>query len=279
MATALQQQNSTLPLPVLEWKDIQLSELVFCIALASTCLPVKIYPALFLVSAGFSFIESDKKYLAPWVIALGIFSLYAVGSFFLVYEGQAALVTAIIKLVVNFAFLYCSFNWLAQRNNQNLLYLVDITLHVIFALVLLQLLVYHEALHFRLVTGSSSSGQASMLYDPQLFFWGLADKNMLGGRIALLGFLYILIPVVRYRKVAFWRIAFIFLVAYLSLSRTPVVALLIGCGYLLWTVLSKKYRIVMVVALAALVPIILQKVVRVDQLTASNDGMGVRLVY
>lgn len=108
MATALQQQNSTLPLPVLEWKDIQLSELVFCIALASTCLPVKIYPALFLVSAGFSFIESDKKYLAPWVIALGIFSLYAVGSFFLVYEGQAALVTAIIKLVVNFDFLYCS---------------------------------------------------------------------------------------------------------------------------------------------------------------------------
>ncbi|QDH81109.1 O-antigen ligase family protein [Echinicola soli] len=279
MATTLQQQNSALPLPVLEWKDVQLSELVFCMAIAATCLPIKVYPALFLVSAGFSYIESGKKYVAPWVIGLGVFSLYALISFFQVYEGQAALVTGITKLIINFAFLYCSFNWLAQRNNQNLLYLLDITLHVVFALLLLQLLVYHEALHFRLIAGSSSSGQASMLYDPQLFFWGLADKNMLGARIALLGFLYILVPVIRYRRVALWRIGFIFLLAYLSLSRTPIVALLIGCGYLLWTVLSKKHRIVMLVALAVLVPIVLQKVIRVDELTASNDGMGVRLVY
>ncbi|AWW29642.1 O-antigen ligase domain-containing protein [Echinicola strongylocentroti] len=279
MNTTLQQQKGPLPLPALEWKSIQLSELVFCLAIASTCLPFKVYPAMFLISVGFSYAESPQKKLLPWAVCLGIFSGYALISFLATYQGQPALLTGITKLMVNSIFLYFSFIWLSQRDNNNLLFLLDFTLHVIFVLFFLQLMVYHEALHFRLVAGSSSSGEASMLYDHHRFFWGLADKNMLGARIALLGFLYIMVPVIRYRRIAVWRLAFVFLLAYLSLSRTPIVALLIGCGYLLWAVLSKKYRIIMVLILVAAIPIILQKVIRVDQLTASNDGMGVRLVY
>lgn len=67
--------------------------------------------------------------------------------------------------------------------------------------------------------------------------------------------------------------------AWLSLSRTPVVALLLGLFVLLWITASLKWRMVLAAAALAALPLVAEKVIRIDHITASNDGMGVRLVY
>jgi O-antigen ligase len=258
---------------------IKLSEILFCFSVLSVFFPIKIYPVVFLVSAVAFYFDTPKLHFPKWAIFLSVFGLYALVSFFVVYDSDTSGLTNIIKLLVNFIFLYFAVTWLSQRDNQRLIKSLDLILHFVFILVLLQLLYYHQALDFRLVSGSSSSGQASMLYKKDLYIWGLDDKNMFGARIAMIGFPYILVPMVQKNRVAILRIIFIFVLAYLSMSRTPIVALMIGCGYLLWISSNKWLRIGMVVFVVAAFPFVLQKVIRVDQLTSSNDGMGTRLVY
>src|SRR5690606_36944892 len=71
----------------------------------------------------------------------------------------------------------------------------------------------------------------------------------------------------------------VFLTAYLSLSRTPIVALILGVFVLIWISVEKKWKIVLLVLVALALPFVLQKLIRVGSLTSSNDGMGIRLVY
>ena len=258
---------------------IRLSEILFCFSVLSVFIPYKVYPLVFLVSALAFYFDTSKLSFPKWSVFLSVFAGYALISFIVTIEEQNSQMTNIIKLLVNFVYLYFAVIWLGQRDNNRLIKSLDIILHLIFILVFLQLLLYHQALDFRLVNGSSSSGQASMLYHKGLYFWGLEDKNMFGARIAMIGFPYILIPLIQKNKVSIIRIVIVFGLGYLSLSRTPIVALLIGCGYLLWISSNKWMRIGMVVFAIAALPFVLEKVIRVDQLTASNDGMGIRLVY
>lgn len=262
-----------------QWKAISIAESLFLISLISMFIPVKVYPAIFLISSFFFYRETPKLNFPKWTIALAVFSTYAVLSYLINYPGQALALTNIIKLLINFCFLFFTFNWLSSRDNESLINKLDTVLLSVLALSLIQLILYHQAYDFKLITGSDSSGQASSLYNPTLFYWGLDDKNMFGARIALIGFSFICIPVVLKSKLSFWRIGFVFLIAFLSLSRTPIVALLIGLFLLLWVSLDKKWRIALVILLAIALPIVLQKVIRVDSLTSSNDGIGIRLVY
>jgi len=262
-----------------KWNNIKLSEVMFCLCLISIFLPIKIYPLLFLISSFVFYKETEKLLFSNWVIFLVLYSTYAVISFIFFYNGEFFMLTNIIKLLVNFIFFYFAVGWLRSRDNNNLLKAVDIVLHFIFLLVFIQLVVYHYAYNFRLLFGSTSSGQASALYNLDLYFWGIEDKNMFGARIAMLGFPYIIMPIIRFGKFSWWRTCWIFLLAYMSLSRTPIVALLIGVFFLLWFFSNFKWRLIVVVVMAITLPFILQKIIRVDNLTASNDGMGVRLVY
>lgn len=271
-------QHSTTP-GRFNWKGITLAEVMFCLCLLSIFLPLKVYPLVLLLSAFIFYKETEKLRAPTWLIFLGIYSLYALISFIAYYTGESAGVVNLIKLLVNFIFLYFAVSWLQIRDNANLLTLVDIALGVTFILVFVQLMVYHHAFDYRLLYGSSSSGQASELYNKSLYFWGLDDKNMMGARIAMLGFPFILIPFMRSRKISLWRIVTIFLLAYMSLSRTPIVALLIGVFLLIWFSTGTRWRIILLFAMGLTLPFILEKLIRVDNLTASNDGMGVRLVY
>jgi len=54
---------------------------------------------------------------------------------------------------------------------------------------------------------------------------------------------------------------------------------LIGVFLLFWIVASKKWRIVLIIGVLICLPFLLDKIIRVDNLTSSNDGMGIRLVY
>ena len=254
-------------------------EIMFCLCLYSIFLPVKVYPVIFLAASFIFFLNTKNLRFDKWAIFLTIYSANALLSFLITYDGSSIMVTNIVKLLVNFIFLYFVINWLSERDNRRLLTLVDWTFHLIFLLVFLQLVLYHFLLDFRLIYGSSSSGQASMLYNERFYFWGLDDKNMFGARIAIIGIPYILMPLFRLNKLSWWRICWIFLLAYLSMSRTPLVALMIGCFLLVWFVGNKRWRIILVLFLISTLPFVLTELIRIDQITASNDGMGVRLAY
>lgn len=265
--------------PGYSWPSLSLSEVLFCLSLLSIFFPVKVYPLFLIISSLLFYRELTQIPVQRWLIFLGIFSVYATTSFLFVYNGQLSMITNLVKLLINFVFLYFAVSWLQSRDNTNLLRMVDLTLALIFILVLVQLVVYHQAMDFRLLYGSSSSGQASSLYNKSLYFWGLDDKNMFGARIAMLGFPFILIPLVSNKRISWWRIGAIFLLAYMSLSRTPIVALLIGVFLLIWFSTGIRWRIILVFSMVLVLPFILEKLIRVDNLTASNDGMGIRLVY
>src|SRR5690606_22481384 len=98
-------------------------------------------------------------------------------------------------------------------------------------------------------------------------------------RIAILGFPYLLVPLIRWNKISWWRVIGILLLAFLSLSRTPIVALLIGLIFLFWISSGKIGRLALVICAGLGVPFLLEKFIRVGNLTATNDGMGIRLVY
>ncbi len=256
-----------------------LSEALFCLALLTIFLPIKVYPLVF-VAASAAFVWDTPKLLRHlWVWCLVVFTAYASLVFGIGMPESGREATNFLKLPINFGFLYFAVGWMAKRDNSRLLRWVDVTLHVALALTLLQLFAYHQAAGFRWLGGAPSSAHGSALYRDALYFWGLDDKNMFGARIALLGFAYVLLPVARRGNVVWWRIGFVFLLAWLSLSRTPMVALLLGVFCLLWAVSSVRWRVALgAVALLAL-PVVAQKVIRVDNILASNDGMGVRLVY
>lgn len=262
-----------------QWSEIKLTEAMFCLCLFSIFLPIKIYPIILLISS-FLFYRDDRQLpVQTWVIWLGIYTLYASVSFVFIYSGEMSLLTNYAKLLINFIFLYFAVSWLQHRDNRNLLNMVDITLAATFLLVLLQLLVYHSAVDFKLIYGSTSSGQASSLYNKSIYFWGLDDKNMFGARIAMLGFPFILIPLLRDLRISWLRICFVFVLAYLSLSRTPIVALMIGIFLLIWLATGTRWRIIFVFLMVLVLPLVLEKLIRLDNITASNDGMGIRLVY
>ncbi|GAA0880450.1 hypothetical protein GCM10009119_34200 [Algoriphagus jejuensis] len=260
-------------------RSVTLGEVLFLLSLISIFVPWKVYPFFFLASSLFFLWESRPVQLEKWTIALTVYVAYGLLIFGLTYSGQGLEISNAAKLVVNMLFLACSIHWLRKRDNVRLTYFLDWALGILLLLSLVQLLVYHSSFDFRLILGSDTSGQASGLYRKALYYWGLEDKNMFGARIALLGSVFVFIPVLRSQKLSALRILFIFLIAFLSLSRTPMVALLIGIFALSWMILERKWRIALLLVLAIALPFFLTQVVRIDSITSSNDGMGIRLVY
>ncbi len=256
-----------------------LCEVMFCLALLAVFLPVKVYPLLFLLASLCYFWDTPHLLRHHWVGFLAIFTGYASLIFLLSLPTGAREITNFLKVPINFLYLYFAVGWLNQRDNTRLLRWVDNTLHLALGLTLLQLLLYHQAAEFRWLGGAPSSAHGSALYRDSHYFWGLDDKNMFGARIALLGFAYVLLPVVRRQVLVWWRVLLVLLLAWLSLSRTPMVALFLGIFCLLWVGTTIRWRIVLGAAVLLIVPFMAEKVIRIDSITASNDGMGVRLVY
>jgi hypothetical protein len=256
-----------------------LCEAMFCTALLAIFLPVKIYPVIFLAAVLCYFLDTPTLLRHVWVWCLAVFTGYASLMFLTSLPADSREMTNFLKLPVNFLYLYAAVGWMAQRDNGRLLRWVDVTLHVALGLTLLQLLIYHDAAGFQWIDGAPSSAKGSSLYRASLYFWGLDDKNMFGARIALLGFTYVLLPAVSRQVLSWGRIAIVLALAWLSLSRTPVVALLLGVFCLLWAASTVRWRFVLAAAALAAIPFVAQKVIRIENITASNDGMGVRLVY
>lgn len=255
------------------------AEFLFCAALVTVFLPVKVYPVVFLVASLLFFWDTPRLLRGVWVWCLLVFVGYATIVFLAGLPANARELAQYAKIPVNLGFFYCATGWMAGRDNARLLRLVDISLTLVLGITLLQLMVYHAASDFRWIGGAPSSAHGSALYQADRYFWGLDDKNMYGARIALLGFAFVLLPLTRQRRVVWWRLLLVFALAWLSLSRTPMVALFIGVFSLLWWRSSARWRIVLALAALAVVPMMADKVVRISSILASNDGMGVRLTY
>lgn len=256
-----------------------LCEVLFCLALVAVFLPVKIYPLVFLLASLGYFWDTPVLLRHHWVWFLGVFAGYASLIFLVNLPEDGREATNFLKLPINFCYLYFAVGWLAQRDNTRLLRWVDLTLHLVLGLTLLQLLLYHQAAGFRWLEGAPSSAHGSALYQASHYFWGLDDKNMFGARIALLGFVYVLLPIVQKQKLMWWRILLVGVLAWLSLSRTPMVALLLGIFCLLWVGTTVRWRVALGALALVVLPFVAEKVIRIDSILASNDGMGVRLVY
>jgi hypothetical protein len=153
------------------------------------------------------------------------------------------------------------------------------TFHAVFLLTIVQLLIYIAHAGVSSIGRATSSSAASVIYDRSYFFWGMPDKNVFGARIALFGFLYILMALVSNNKFPMYRGTIVLLCAFLSNSRTPMVALFIGIVFIVFRRSRLPGKIVLAIVISGITPFFLFSLLRFDSLTSPSDGMGIRIIY
>src|SRR5690554_7132597 len=107
--------------PLLDKAKVQGAEIMFCLCLYSIFLPIKVYPILFLAASLTFFLNTNRLRFEKWAIFLAIYGANAVLSFLITYDGSSVMVTNIVKLLVNFIFLFFAVTWLSERDNRRLL--------------------------------------------------------------------------------------------------------------------------------------------------------------
>lgn len=264
----------------------QLASLLVSFTILSTFSPIKIYPVFFVLTSLVVLCLHSKIRPMVWPVWLYVYVGYAVLVAALFNTGvlphrlpmDREQLTNLVKLVIGSAFLVVVVNWASFTRGATIRRYLDWMLHVSFLLTLAQLLFFRYRAGFSgLFVESSMVG--SEFYDPKNLFWGIADKNIIGARIALFGFLYLFNYFIWKRKLPLWRTLIVFLCALLSASRTPMVALFIGIVYVLYRKFKFGGRIVLALSILASLPFALARVLRFDSLLDPHDGMGVRIIY
>lgn len=283
-ATAVKHQSTSLSLA-----DERVGAFLLSFSIFSTFLPIKVYPVVFLATTVYVSIVQRLVLRATWVFWLWLYVAYALFLEWLLSLGLQPLsshtplgpegLMNLTKMITNFIFLTAAVSWSGKTSGRIGLRYLDRTLHLIFFLTFLQLFVYLRHAGFGMIGGANTSHAAAEMYDPSLCFWGMADKNVFGARIAVFGFVYILNYFVRVGKVPVWRTVVVMLCALLSNSRTPMAALFIGLVYVLFRALHLRGRIALGAVVAAITPFLLFRLLRLDSMLDTSDGMGVRIVY
>jgi len=252
---------------------------LFFISILSIDFPVKVYPIIFVIASISFLYEAKTVKIGTWSLFLIFYSLYAIVMFLVSGNFDELRLINFYKIFINFFFLFASICWLGSKKLTNTIQFVDIALHITFFLIFAQLMLYHKDAGFQYITGIKSSNEGNTIYKTSLFFWGLDNKNLFGARIATLGFPYILIPAVKSNKISFFRIAVVVGLAFLSMSRTPLFAVLLG---LIYIILNKKgvyIKAMLITGMIMALPYFLQKVLRVNDIVGGDDGMAIRLIY
>jgi hypothetical protein len=268
----------------------QIGSALISLAIFSTFSPLKVYPILFLLAAFYLPFAHPFLQKTWWAVWLWIYIGYAfLLTFLLSGLGLEALpirtaigpdeITNFTKLIVNYIFLTSVVNWCRSTTGVIARKHLDLILHLTFFLTLLQLLVYIAHAGFGHIGNSESSSAASFLYDPSLCFWGVADKNIFGAKIALFGFLYIFNYFIWEHRLPVWRTMLVLLCAFLSNSRTPMAALFIGLVYVLFRHFRTRGRVLLGIGVAAIAPIFVLRLLRFESLLDTSDGMGIRIIY
>jgi hypothetical protein len=258
------------------------------LALLASFVPYKIYPVVFL-GTGCLFLLLGFKKRSGWLAAPACFFVFAFAVFILVNDADSDNITAIVKLTVNFFLLaaVCAsglkgLEGLEQRSLGILEKYLRLAIVLLFAQV-----AYFQLRAGGLQLSSDDSYQAGLIFVERNLFWGVADKNILGAKIAIFGFLHSVLYYKVFRKIGIFFPALIVFSALLSLSRTS--SLIYGVFGVIFFFYSlkigprAKIAVLFLFAVAAALFILpkLADFFRLSSITNLDysDGMGLRLIY
>ena len=258
------------------------------LSILASFVPYKIYPAVFIATAVLFLLLGFKR-KSGWLIAPTVFFIFSFAVFILVNEADGDNTTAIVKLAVNFFLLssVCAsgLKGLEGMETQSLSLLEK---YVRIAILLL----FAQVAFFQLKAGgiqlsSDDSYQAGLIFVERNLFWGVADKNILGAKIAIYGFLHSVLYYKVNGRVGVFFPALIIFSALLSLSRTSsLIYGLFGVVFFFYSLkLQPRTKVTVLFLFGVLAGLfILPKLAdffRLSNITNLDysDGMGLRLIY
>jgi hypothetical protein len=252
---------------------------LLCCCLVSTFY-AKLYPALFVLTSAAITLHRKQMLFNAWMGWMGVYVTYA----FITYARNPSIAEGstlnIVKLIVNLLFLGQAMLWAYKNRRHSYVIYLDRTLAIIIVAMAFQLVIYHSATGFAFVRPATSSAAAGDLYISKYTVFGPADKNIFGAKLAMFGFLYIIAGWVLFNKLPTARILVILILAYLTASRTPIVALMFGVIALVFAQQGRRIlKTAMVVATLAASPFVLVQLLRIDNTNQMSDGFAIRLIY
>jgi len=258
------------------------------LSILASFVPYKIYPAVF-IATGCLFLLLGFKTKNFWLLAPATFFLFSLAVFVLVNDPDGDNTTAIVKLTVNFFLLssVCA-SGLKGLEGMETRSLVILERYLRVAVILL----FAQVAFFQLKAGgiqlsSDDSYQAGLIFVERNLFWGVADKNILGAKIAIFGFLHSVVYFKVNGRIGILFPALIIFSALLSLSRTSsLIYGLFGVIFFFYSLkVEPRTKVVVLVAFGILTALfILPKLAdffRLSNITNLDysDGMGLRLIY
>ncbi|HDC4344243.1 TPA: O-antigen ligase family protein [Klebsiella quasipneumoniae] len=198
---------------------------------------------------------------------------------------------AITKLAFNggFFIIICVAAVFSQRDVSD--YIKFRTLHILerylATIVILSLI---QVTLLQLISGgirfsSDSSYTAGLMFTDHTIFWGVQDKNIMGAKIALFGFLHAYVYYRLKNKINYFFGAIYVLCSAMTLSRTSLLLSFLTFFLLVFLIIKPIYRYYIIIPLVILGGIIafpkLAELVRLDSITnvSRDDGMGIRILF
>ncbi|HCB1497650.1 O-antigen ligase-like membrane protein [Klebsiella oxytoca] len=259
------------------------------VALIGSFIPFKIYPLIYIISATVIFFMGiTKKNLSVFLFAL-FYGCYCVLNFLVNGIGSEEAELAISKLIFNCSFflvisISAIFSKHSINNDFHALKIIERYLAVVVILSFVQILIL-QIMSGGVRFSSDNSYTAGLMFTDHQIFWGVADKNIMGAKISLFGFLH---SYVYYRlkgKVSY-LFGFIYIVcSALTLSRTSLLLSALTFLLLVFFTIKPIYRYYLILPLIFIIGIaafpMIASLVRLDSITnvSRDDGMGIRVLY
>ncbi len=252
---------------------------LLCCCLVSTFY-AKLYPVMFVLTSAAITFHRRQVLATAWMGWMGVYAAYAI----ITYARNPSIAEGstlnIVKLLVNFLFLGQAMLWAYKNRRNSYVIYLDRTLAVILLAMAFQLFIYHSATGFAFLRPAASSAAAGDLYLPNYTVFGPADKNIFGAKLAMFGFLYIIAGWVQFNKLPTGRMLAVVTLAYLTASRTPLVALIAGLIALVFAQQGRRMlKICTIIVTLAGSPFVLVQLLRIDDTKQMNDGFAIRLIY
>lgn len=259
------------------------------LSLLSAFIPYKIYPVIYVLSSLIILsMGITKKNLTVFIFAL-MYCLYGVFVYITGGFGNEESDLAITKLIFNCGFFLAIsisgvFSEKNANDNSSSLLVIERYLSFVVIASLIQVL-FLQIISGGIRFSSDNSYTAGLMFTDHAILWGVQDKNIMGAKIALFGFLH---AYTYYRLKG--KINYIFGMLYilcsaLTLSRTSLLLSLLTFFLLIYLNTRYIYRYYIILPLIFFSAILLfpkiAELVRLDSITnvSRDDGMGIRILF
>lgn len=262
---------------------------LFCIAILSSFLTLKIYPAVYLICMLYSLSLGLTKKNVLIALCLVPLFIYIVITYVFWTDKIEQADLVFFKFLFNSLFFLCiciSECFYSNKVKSDINYIKIIEFYLRWALILslLQMIILQiqsGGLRF----DSTSSYDAGLMFNKYTIFWGVQDKNMAGAKIGLFGFLHAYTYYRLNGKVSLIYAALYIFCSALTLSRTSVILSALTFLALYFYSIKSIFRyIIFIPSLAVLLVMVFSDIssfIRLDSVKAGNadDGMAVRILY